>query len=214
MAGDLNQWIRKPQGLGLLGQQIFAEQSTEDPQLVLKQCGPREIGILVESLRLWARSIEELLVKLRDTVPDEGMLAEVHYWRDMARVLEAISGELKQGFVEMVVQLVALSEDQSGVLSEFQAQKARVAKGSKEAKWNNKYMKIVEKPVSAIEMASELKPVQVNVGVLLKTLRHVYDNSNFYREARIVSFIDRLLECVVAKLKMHISLRRSVMAGA
>lgn len=56
---------------------------------------------------LWARSITELLDKLRDTVPDAGMLAEIHYWRDIARVLEAINAELKQSFVEVIVQLLA-----------------------------------------------------------------------------------------------------------
>jgi len=49
---------------------------------------------------------------------------------------------------------------------------------------------------------------------LLKTLKNVYENSTFYKEARIVSFIDRLLECVVSKLKNKVGLRQSVMAGA
>ena len=45
---------------------------------------------------MWAKSIEELLQRLRDTVPGEGMLGEVHYWRDITRVLDAINEELKQ----------------------------------------------------------------------------------------------------------------------
>lgn len=31
-------------------------------------------------------------------------------------------------------------------------------------------------------------------------------SSNFYKEARIVSFIDRLLSCIVQKIKKHCSL--------
>lgn len=54
-------------------------------------------------MNMWTRSITELLQKLRETVPKEGMLGEVHYWRDLARVLEAIALELKQSFVETVV---------------------------------------------------------------------------------------------------------------
>lgn len=42
-------------------------------------------------MNLWTRSIGELLQTLRDTVPKDGMLGEVHYWRDLAGVLEAIS---------------------------------------------------------------------------------------------------------------------------
>jgi len=62
-------------------------------------------------------------------------------------------------------------------------------------------MKVLEKPVTQIESATDLKQIQLNVGPLLKTLKHVFDNSNFYKEARIVSFMDRLLTCVVLKLK-------------
>lgn len=74
-------------------------------------------------------------------------------------------------------------------------------------------MKVLEKPVTCIETATELKPIQVNVGVLLKTLKHVHENSNFYKEARIVSFTDRLMTCVVMKLKSKVSMRQSVMSG-
>jgi hypothetical protein len=80
---------------------------TEEPLELFKKMGPREIQILSDYLRLWSRSIEELLEKLKDMTPDAGMLAEIFYWRDMARVHEAISVELKQSFVELVVQVLA-----------------------------------------------------------------------------------------------------------
>ena len=48
---------------------------------------------------------------------------------------------------------------------------------------------------------------------LLKTCKNVYENSSFYKEARIVSFIDRLVECLTSKLKTHVSMRGAVMAG-
>jgi hypothetical protein len=45
---------------------------------------------------LWTRSVVELLDKLKDTSPEtNGMLAEIYYWRDMNRVLDAIAAELK-----------------------------------------------------------------------------------------------------------------------
>ena len=77
--------------------------------------GPREIQILSDYLRLWSRSIEELLEKLKDMTPDAGMLAEIFYWRDMARVHEAISVELKQSFVELVVQVLANTPESNPV---------------------------------------------------------------------------------------------------
>jgi hypothetical protein len=66
--------------------------------------GPREISIVNDYLNLWTRSIIELLDKLKDTVPEsQGMLAEINYWRDISRVLDAINNELKQSYVEVVV---------------------------------------------------------------------------------------------------------------
>lgn len=41
------------------------------------------------------------------------MLGEVHYWRDLARVLDAIALELKQSYVETVVQILACQEEDS-----------------------------------------------------------------------------------------------------
>lgn len=54
-------------------------------------------------------------------------------------------------------------------------------------------MKVIEKPVSQIETAGEFKDIQFIIVSLLKSLKNIYENSNFYKEARIVSFIDRLL---------------------
>ena len=60
---------------------------------------------------MWTRSIGELLQKLKDTIPKEGMIGEIHYWRDVHRVLEAINTELKIPFVEVVAQILAQETD-------------------------------------------------------------------------------------------------------
>jgi len=60
---------------------------------------------------MWTRNIQQLLDKLKDTVPGEGMIGEVHYWRDMARILEAVNTEVKQNYVEISIQILALSAD-------------------------------------------------------------------------------------------------------
>ncbi len=44
---------------------------------------------------MWTKTVEELLKKLADTIPGDGMIGEVHYWRDLSRVLDGISAELK-----------------------------------------------------------------------------------------------------------------------
>ena len=48
---------------------------------------------------------------------------------------------------------------------------------------------------------------------LLKSLKNIYQNSNFYKEARIVSFVDRLLDTIKAKLKGKLGLQLSIMAS-
>lgn len=48
--------------------------------------------------------------------------------------------------------------------------------------------------------------IQTVIVALLKSLKNIYENSNFYKEVRIVSFVDRLLEAVVQKLKAKLSL--------
>lgn len=81
-----------------------------------------------------------------------------------------------------------------------------MVKGLKEAKWNHKYMRIVEQPVKTIEQAKELKEIVLNLGALMNSLHNIYLSSNFYKENRILSFLDRLLLCVQTKMKQKVSL--------
>lgn len=75
-----------------------------------EKLGPREFGILQDYMNMWTRSIRELLNNVRDMVPKEGILGEVHYWRDLARVLDAICKELKFSFVETSLQILVAHE--------------------------------------------------------------------------------------------------------
>jgi hypothetical protein len=64
---------------------------------------PKEIGVLQDYVDLWQKNISQLLDRLRDTIPGEGMIGEIHYWRDLSRILEAINTEVKQPYVEVTV---------------------------------------------------------------------------------------------------------------
>ena len=86
-------------------------------------------------------------------------------------------------------------------------------KGAKEARWNNKYMRIIEKPVKQIELTDNLVDIQQVIIALLKSLKNIYQNSNFYKEARIVSFVDRLLDCIKLKLRSKLNLQQSIRSG-
>ena len=50
----------------------------------------------------------------------------------------------------------------------------------------------------------------MNVGVLMKTLENIFQSSRFYKEARMVSFIDRLLQVITAKIKKRITLAKAL----
>ena len=71
-------------------------------------------------------------------------------------------------------------------------------------------MKIIEQPVSTIEKAEDLKSVTLNVGILMKTLKNIFMSSKFYKEARMVSFLDRLLQTITAKIRRRITLNKAL----
>jgi hypothetical protein len=69
-------------------------QDIEDPLSFLNQ-KPSNTGVLNDYLNMWTKTVEELLMKMRDTVPAEGMLGEVYYWRDLSKILDGLQAELK-----------------------------------------------------------------------------------------------------------------------
>ena len=74
--------------------------------------GSRELAVLHDYLALWSKNIVELLEKLKQTSPESGgMLAEVFYWRDMDRVLDALNAELKRPFVKTTVKICELGRE-------------------------------------------------------------------------------------------------------
>lgn len=53
--------------------------------------GKRELVILSDYLELWTRSLIELLHNLEGVSPENGgLISEIHYWRDITRVLDAV----------------------------------------------------------------------------------------------------------------------------
>jgi hypothetical protein len=63
--------------------------------------------MLQDYIDLWTKNIVGLLDRLRDTIPGDGMIGEVHYWRDLSRILEAINNEVKQPYVEITLQVLS-----------------------------------------------------------------------------------------------------------
>lgn len=66
-----------------------------NPESVAQKLSDKDVGVLNDYVNMWKKSIEQLLDRLKDTVPAEGMIGEVHYWRDLSRILDGIQAELK-----------------------------------------------------------------------------------------------------------------------
>ena len=75
----------------------------EDPAEIVRKFEDDKLEVLNDYINMWTNTIEQLLQKLKDTTPAPGMVGEIHYWRDLCRILEGISIELKLPEVELVV---------------------------------------------------------------------------------------------------------------
>ena len=74
-------------------------------------------------------------------------------------------------------------------------------------------MKIIENPVKQIELSTDLNDIVLVIVALLKSLKNIYTISNFYKEARMVSFVDRLLDTIKKKLQAKFGLQMSIHMG-
>ena len=83
-----------------------------------------------------------------------------------------------------------------------------MVKGAKEARWNCKYLAVVEVPATKIEKGA-LREASTSITTIMSSLKSVYENSNFYKEARIVSFLDHMYEGLLAKMKREINVNRA-----
>lgn len=74
---------------------LKTQRESEDSEAIINNLKQNEISELNDYLNNWTKIIIELLQKLKDTIPGDGMLGEVHYWRDLSRILDGISNEVK-----------------------------------------------------------------------------------------------------------------------
>lgn len=86
-------------------------------------------------------------------------------------------------------------------------------KGAKEAKWNFKYLKVIEMPVTQITQARKLRDLQLCLIPMMKSIKHIFENSNFYKEVRIVSLLDRLLDALLEKIKGRVNITLAFQFG-
>ena len=133
------------------------------------------------------------------------MKGEINYWYEMANILDAAGWECRSPFVESVLQI--LQEAYTQETMQFRTLREKVWAGMKEAKWNKKYMSTIEKPVDVLTHGNLKQIVSENaVQNMMASLKSIYEKSNFYKEARIVSFLDHMYEFLLSKFKKSFSI--------
>lgn len=126
------------------------------------------------------------------------MKGEIQYWYEMANILDSAGRECKSVFVESTLQI--LQEVYPKDTTKFRKLREKVWAGMKEAKWNRKYMATIDKPVDVITKGS-FKDIAGVISNMMDALKSVYEKSNFYKEARIVSFLDHLYQFLLNKMR-------------
>lgn len=82
---------------------------------------------------------------------------------------------------------------------EFRNYREKVWAAMKEAKWNNKYL-LSLKSVDILYTGS-WKEIAGSIEGLMGSIKSIYEKSNFYKEVRIVNFLDHMYQHLLNKIK-------------
>lgn len=160
---------------------------------------------LFVQLQSWNNNLKDLITRLARTNPQEGMKGEIQYWNEMANLLDAADKEAKSSFVESALQI--LQEHHATEAKEFRNYIEQISAGMKEAKWNKKYMNSIDKPIT-IMLKGSWKEIAGIMPNLMDLFRGIYEKSNFYKEARIVSFLDHMYQFILNKMKKEFTIQK------
>lgn len=157
---------------------------------------------LFHHLSSWITNLKELMVRLSKI--QEGMKGEIQYWHEMANVLDAAGRECKAPFVETTLQV--LQEAYPKESRDFRHYREQVWAAMKEAKWNKKYLFSL-KPVDTLYKGTWKEIAAVITG-LMEAIRSIYEKSNFYKEVRVVNFIDHMYQHLLNKMRKDLSIQK------
>ncbi len=127
-------------------------------------------------------------------------MGEIQYWHTILFELYDAKREINdhvEAQTEALLEEIQEENSAKETILYYLNQIDRVYKGLKEAKWNEEYMKVLQPPVEKI-ITGDVDTADTHIGVLMSTIKSVYENSNFYKEARTLSFLDQLLTSCVS----------------
>lgn len=155
---------------------------------------------LLHQLQSWNENLTELLARLSKM--QDGMKGEIQYWNEMAKILDAAGRECKSPFVETTLQV--LQEAHPREASLFRKYRERVWEAMKEAKWNKKYLFSL-KSVDTLYTGGWKEIAEV-ISSLMESIRSVYEKSNYYKEQRIVNFLDHMYQHLLNKMRKEFTI--------
>ena len=101
------------------------------------------------------------------------------------------------------------TKSEAEVIKIYDLSLRKVAKGLKEASWNFKYMKILEGSALKIENKySKIVDSELVIASTLRTIKNIFENSNFYKEARVTSLMERVVNSIISKFRVYFELGR------
>ena len=144
--------------------------------------------------------------------PEPGLMGEIQYWHTILFELYDAKREINdhvEAQTEALLEEIQEENSAKDTILYYLNQIDRVYKGLKEAKWNEMYMKVLQPPVEKI-ITGDVDTADTHIGVLMSTIKSVYENSNFYKEARTLSFLDQLLTSCVSLVTKELPFSRLV----
>ena len=107
----------------------------------------------IELLHEWTACLESFIKKLAEKNPEKEVLSEITYWKEMSHDLQCAKREMNdhiESSVNAVLEALKDSDAARDDILRYLDQIDRIYRGLKEAKWNDKYLSVIEEPVAKV----------------------------------------------------------------
>ena len=133
-------------------------------------------------------------------------MAEIHYWRDVSSILDAMQLELNHPSVS---QLTAKMTGWScgDCIKEFENYKQQVLSGALEAKTNYDFLKEIELPFVTLTTPAGLTNTPLLFPSMMSTLQGLFKKSAFYKESRIISLLEKIINAILEVVEGQIKVK-------
>ena len=173
------------------------EKSATDPALV---------ALLEMQATEWVAVVDRVSQRVHtappvhaDTLVKDLPLAELRFWEQRTRQLEPLSKQAETNFMKNVTNVLMLAGSEAGdaLRKAFSALRRLYI----EAKWNAKYLKILERPFKILSEGS-IGQIAVTIPGMVRTMRMTCVSSRFYTS---VEKMDNLVERVTLALCVRLA---------